>query len=332
MKPASVAVVLAALAVPAAPPAAGAQTYLVVVSGLGGDPQFSTLFYQWGRTLVDAASRLGLPDSQVTFLAEQPARDSLRIDGPATRDDITRSLGALAARVPPEAVLVLVLLGHGSDRGSPRLSLPGPDLSAGELGQVLSAFPTQRVAVINTASASGGFVPALSARRRVVITATKSGFEQNHATFGGHFVEAFTGTAADADKNERVSLLEAFQYARQAVRRAYEADQRLLTEHALLDDNGDGVGSETPGETAGDGVLAASVFLAPAVPALAAAGDPELQTLLARKASLEGRIAELRARRASLSTDEYDRQLEALLVDLAEVDQRIRERGSGRRP
>lgn len=311
---------------------ARAQTHLLVVSGLGGEPRFAKLFYQWGSTLVDAAARLGVPDSQLVFLAEDPSLDPRRIAGRSTRDEMGRVMRALATRATPDALIMIVMLGHGSDRGDPRLSLPGPDLSARELADMLSALPAGRVVVVNTASASGGFVSALSARGRVVVTATKSGFEQNHATFGGHFVEAFAGTEADADKDERVSLLEAFRYARQAVRGAYDSDKRLLTEHALLDDNGDGVGSEEPDATTGDGVLAAAVFLA-AVPAAAvAATDPELRGLLERKGSLERQIAELRSRRSNMSADEYDRQLEALLVELAQTDRRIHERTGTRRP
>lgn len=319
---------LAALAI-AGP--AGGQTYLLVVSGLGGEPRFAKQFFEWGCTLVDAAARLGVPDSHVVFLAEDPSLDPRRIDGRSTRDEVARVVRGLATRATPDALVMIVLLGHGSDRGDPRVSLPGPDLSARELADLLSALPAQRVVVVNTASASGGFVPALSARGRVVVTATKSGFEQNHATFGRHFVEAFTGTTADADKDERVSLLEAFRYARQAVRRAYDSEQQLLTEHAILDDNGDGAGSEEPDAAAGDGALAAAVFLAAAPPAVAAT-DPELRGLLQRKGTLERQIADLGSRRSTMSADEYDRQLEALLVELAQTDQRIRERTGERRP
>lgn len=323
------ATVVALVALVLATPVA-AQTHLVVVSGLGGEPRFGTQFHEWGRTLVDAAARLGVPDSQIVFLAEDPSRDPGRISGRSTRDEVARALSAVGSRATPDALVMIVLLGHGADRGEPRLSLPGPDLTARELADLLSAIPARRVVVVNAASASGGFVPALSAKGRVVVTATKSGFERNHATFGRHFVEAFAGAAADADKDERVSLLEAFRYARQAVRRAYETEKQLLTEHAILDDNGDSVGSEEPDGSSGDGVLAAAVYLAPAPAAVVAANDPELQVLLQRKGALERQIAELRSRRSELSADEYDRRLEELLVELAQTDQRIRERAPER--
>jgi hypothetical protein len=301
---------------------------LLIVSGLGGDAHYSRVFYEWGASLADAASKLGVPGTNIFFLSENPAGDR-RVAGAPTRDEIRRILSALGGRAGRGSALWVVLIGHGSDRGEPRLSLPGPDLSARELDSMLGAFSEWKVAVINTTSASGGFLPVLSRAGRVVITATRSGFEQNQTIFPKFFVEAFAGSGADLNKDGKVSLLEAFVYARNGVRRYYEADQRLLTEHAMLDDSGDGTGTYEPSEFEGDGALAARMFLDAGV-APAAVADAELGALLSRKDSLEARIAELRSLRGAMAEEEYERQLEELLVELALVDRAIRERG-GRR-
>ncbi|GIW51227.1 MAG: hypothetical protein KatS3mg081_0582 [Gemmatimonadales bacterium] len=320
------AAVACGLVLAAAAPCAG-QTHLVIVSGLGGDPQYTEAFYQWGAALADAASKLGVPDTNIFFLAENPERDR-RIAGAPTREEVARVLSRLEGKVQGQrSALWIVLIGHGSDRGEPRLSLPGPDLSARELGQMLERFSGARVAVINTASASGGFLPVLSRPGRVVVTATRSGFEQNQTLFPKFFSEAFSGTGADLDKDGRISLLEAFVYARESVRRYYEADQRLLTEHAMLDDDGDGAGTDQPSESEGDGVLAARMFLDAGVLPEAMVADAELAALLARKDSLEARIAELRSVRGAMAQGEYEKRLEELLVELALVDRAIRERG-----
>ncbi|HXV86752.1 MAG TPA: hypothetical protein VD793_08645, partial [Gemmatimonadales bacterium] len=246
MRTAARVVLAAGLCLSGAGPVAAAQTHLVLVRGLAGEEAYAARFHQWAGTLRETALRLGLPDSHITYLAEDPARDRAAISGPATRDGLAAALRRVAERSPGEATVMLVLLGHGSDRGEPRFSVPGPDLTASDLDTLLAALGTRRVAVVNATSASGGFVPALSAPGRVVVTATRSGFEQNAPTFGGYFVEAFGSPAADLDKDQRVSLLEAFQYARAQVARVYQADGRLLTEHAMLDDNGDGKGSSEP--------------------------------------------------------------------------------------
>ena len=132
------------------------------------------------------------------------------------------------------------------------------------------------------------------------------------------------------DKDERVSLLEAFRYATGEVRRRYERDNEMLTEHALLDDDGDGEGSLEPSPDGPDGALANRFFLAlaPAALAGATADDPAVAALLVRKGEVEDGIAALRARRDEMEEEEYDAQLETLLVELAGINRAIREAGT----
>ncbi len=313
-----------------------AQTYVLVVSGVGGDPQFTERFTRWGTDVVEAArQRLAVPEANVTFLAEHPERDA-RINGPATKERLEGALREIGERAGPRADVVLVLFGHGSDReGEPRFNLVGPDVTARELATWLAALQAGHVVVVNSASASGAFVPALAGPGRIVVTATKSGFERNATQFGEYFVRALTGGAAgnaDTDKDGRLSVLEVFDYARREVVRAYEQEKRLLTEHALLDDDGDGKGSPEPGATGGDGALAASVFLTAARTAVAAdTADPEVKRLYARRDSLERTVVELRGQRSSMALEAYERELEALLVELATTNRAVRER-EGRRP
>jgi hypothetical protein len=315
---------------------ASGQTYVVVVSGVGGDPEYSNRFLQWGVATVEAArQRLGLPDSNITFLAEEPERDQ-RVSGPATKARFQAALEAIGRRAGPSADLLLVLFGHGSDReDDPRFNLVGPDVTAAELNTWLSALTMRHIVVVNTSSASGGFVPALAGPGRIVIAATKSGFERNATQFGGYFAKALgadPADGADTDKDGRLSVLEAFTYARREVTRAYEHDQRLLTEHAILDDDGDGKGSTDPGLGGGDGAVAAAVFLtSTGAVAASTTADPELRRLYALRDSLERRVAELRAAKSTMATDVYERTLEDTLVQLATTTRAIRER-EARRP
>lgn len=313
---------------------AEAQGYLVVITGIGGDPHTGRTFHQWASALAAAAPRLGLPDSHVIYLGDDPTLDPGRIAARSTKANVEVALRGVAGRVRAGDQVVVVLIGHGSERqGEPRFNLPGPDITAAEFAALLSTLPTERVAFVNTTSASGGFLPVLSAPGRAVVTATKSGFERNQTRFPQYFVDAVTGDGADTDKDARVSLLEAFIYARREVARAYETEDRLLTEHAMLDDNGDGEGSAEPGREAADGALAGTILLAGAQPAAAATHDPELERLYGKRADLERRLAALRQRKAELAPDEYERQLEELLVELAMTGRAIRAReAKGREP
>jgi hypothetical protein len=274
-----------------------------------------------------------VPESSIIYLAENPARDPARMRGPSTKAAIEQTLGALAARVRPGDQLFILVIGHGSAQGDEaRVSLPGPDITAADFARLLKRFAAQKVAFVNAASASGGFLSALSGANRAIVTSTKSGMERNESIFARYFVQAFADNVADVDKDGRVSLLEAYTYARREVARAYEADSRLLTEHAQLDDNGDGVGSAEPdgrSEGRSDGALARTLFLTGG-PAAVASSDPRLAPLYAERRDLESRIAALKARKASMDSTAYEQELEKLLVALAQKNQAIRaaERGN----
>ena len=313
----------------AAPP----RAQVLIVSGLGGAPEYSQLFREQAERLIEALrERFGVAEESIVWLAEDAAI-SPRASGRATLEAVEREVLAMATRAGPADPALILFLGHGSGGGQEsRLNLPGPDLSGETLSVWLSAFTTQTVAVVNAASASGGFVPAMAGDRRIVVTATRSPRERDHSHFGGFFVDAFALDDADVDKDERVSLLEAFSYATGEVQRRYESENEMLTEHALLDDDGDGEGALEPTAEGPDGALANRFFLAaaPAAVAQAAADDPELAALLADKQRVEDAIAALRGRRAELSEDEYDDRLEALLVELAGINRALRDRGGAR--
>lgn len=314
-----------------APAHAAGQGHLLVVSGLGGEARYTEWFRDWGAALVDAAvERYGMPPENVTFLAESTDLDPERVSGRSTKAEVEAAFETLARRSRPGEAVFVVLMGHGAVGGQgARINLPGPDLTAVEWAALLDRLDGRRVAFVNTASSSGAFLEAVAAPERVVVTATKSGMERNEAVFGRHFAAAFAGDGADTDKDGRVSLLEAFVYARAETAREYEDDNKLLTEHAVLDDDGDGRGAEE--FTAdGEGRLARLLFLGdPAAARAGADASPELRAALGQKRNLEGRLAELRARRESMDPAAYQAALEDLLVAIAEVDEEIRRLGGG---
>lgn len=298
------------------PRVAAAQSHLLVVSGLSGEPQHAEQFHAWSMAMITAASnRFDVPEDRITYLAEKPERDRARIDGASTRANIDAALGRIAERAGPSDRILILLIGHGSsDRQSSRINLPGPDLTATELSTMLGRFPTQQVAVVNAASASGAFQEPLVARNRTVITATKSGMEQNETVFARFFVDAFAGNGADADKDGQVSVLEAYDFATAEVERFYKADNRLQTEHSVL---------------GGDREIARAFRLAGGA-AASAASSPEIRSLVAEKQALEARVQALTARKSEMEEGVYQQELERLLLDLARKNQEIRRKeGSG---
>ena len=309
------------------PGVAGAQTYLVVVTGLSGEPAYAKAFHEWATTLTGAAeARLGVPRANVYTLAE--TADAATQTERATKPNLERVLRDVVAKAESNAVVWVILIGHGSaDNGPARFNLPGPDVAATEFAGWLTAFTTQRLVVINAASASSDWIPALSGARRVVMTATRSPAESYATEFPRFLAAAFADDGADTDKDGRLSALEVFDYARRQTAGLYETAHRLATEHALLDDNGDGKGSETPSATQGDGSAAALVYLNPPRTVAGAPTDSALRGLYATRDSLQQLIADLRARKGMTDSTAYRAELDRLLLDLARAGQAIRARG-----
>jgi hypothetical protein len=228
----------------------------------------------------------------------------------------------------PAAPLWLVLIGHGTfDGKTARFNLRGQDVSAGELKAWLAPLESQ-IAVINCASCSGPFLAELTGPNRVIITATKSGHEYNFAHFGEYLSAAIAEPVADLDKDDQTSLLEAYLLASSRLREFYAKEGRLATEHPLLDDNGDKLGTpaewfqglrvvkQTKSGAAVDGNLARQFVL------VRSTREEKLPAeVRAKRDELERQLAELRQRKGMLSEAEYFAQLEPLLVEISQLSQ-----------
>lgn len=293
--------------------------FAVIISGISGEELYTKNFGKWTGDLRAALiERLGFAEEQVIVLTEKPTDKERRAAAAEVRQVFTELRNALK----PDQQLFIFFIGHGSfvDKVA-KFNLVGPDLSANDYAQLLNNLPTRNVVIVNTASASGEFVKPLSGKGRIVITATRSGMEQNATRFAEHFIAALGNPEADADKNGRVSVLEAFEYATKLTNGHYEQKGVLVTEHALLDDNGDGTGHQKA--EAGDGVLAKTTYF-DSLPQQQAGGDPALAKSFGERLRLEGEIEQLKARKAQMSEDEYDAALEKLLIELAKLNQGIK--------
>ena len=143
---------------------ASAQTpHLLVIVGLAGDPEFSEPYSKWGAALVDAATtRYGIPKGQVIYLHEKPETDAKLITGRSTREEIVKAFDKLAGASAEDTIFV-VLIGHGTfDGKAAKFNLPGPDMTAAEFEPLLKRLAPRRLVLVNTASASGPFIEALS--------------------------------------------------------------------------------------------------------------------------------------------------------------------------
>jgi hypothetical protein len=253
---------------PAVEPGTGRALILV---GLPGDAEHEKLFAgiarQWRDWLVDG---MGFRPDDVRVLFGRDGKEGLA-RGPATRKAIEREMAGLKEALRPRDRLWVFFLGHGDYDGErASLHLSGPDLHGDELGKLFADIKCQEQVFWMTNSASGWFVRPLSARGRIVIAATAADAEYNETEFPQALadVSRLPREKLDENKDGKVSVLEVYRSTVKAVEARFAADKRVPTEHAQLDDNGDGVGTEDPVVEAGagkkptaDGALAAKTIL-----------------------------------------------------------------------
>jgi hypothetical protein len=249
------------------------------------------------------------------------------LSGPqATRVAVAKAFGTLATQAGADDTVMIVLFGFGTFDGNvAKFNLPGPDMTPQDFAPLLAHIRSKRIVFVNTASSSAPFVETLSAPGRVIIAAAQPG--QHYATlFGGPFVDAFADPAADTDHDGKVSVLEAFRYAKTQVAAQYQHDGWMQSENAILDDNGDKQGSEDPGPQAKEGPRAAVLSLG-SINQQALPADPKLRALYTERQDLERRIDSLKLMKDSMDPAKYEQELEDLATQLALKTRQIKDAG-----
>ena len=289
--------------------------FAVIINGAGGEAVYAKQFEEWTRQLSSVlAAKLGFDAKQLTVLKG------------ATAEDVKRTFTTLKTQLDANNVVYVFFIGHGSfDGKESKFNLVGPDLSATEYNALLSSLPTHRIVVFNMSSASGEFIKSLSAKGRIVVTATRSGQDTNATRFPGFLIAALNARDADTDQDGHTSVLEAFVYANRLTADFYKQAGRLATEHAMFDDNGDGVGREKLEQ--GEGLLARATYL-DSLSTDEAAASAATGRLLKERTRLEGEIEQLIARKGNMAEAEYEANLERLFIELAKVNRSIRQAGS----
>jgi hypothetical protein len=291
--------------------AAHATTFYVTISGLGGEPDYEQRFKMWSEDIDSSLKRAG-GDANVTIL-QAP-----------TREQVRAKLNELTKQVKPSDGFVLMLVGHGTFDGTDyKFNVPGPDITGADLAGLLDRVPATRQLVVNMTSASGGSIEALRRPNRIVICATKTGTEKNATVFARYWAEALRDPAADADKNESVSALEAFRFAQRKTTESFDTQKRLTTEHSVLEDTGKGEGERNPTTENGEGKLAAAFAVVRLGANAAAANDPAKRPLLERKEQLEQAIDKLKYEKAAMPAELYKQQLTQLLLELAKTQEAL---------
>jgi hypothetical protein len=272
-----------------------ASTVTVVISGLGGNQQYTEQFNQYATSIAEEARRVAASPQDVILVRGDSAKKNV----------IVSLLENLPVSNSPE-VFVMYLIGHGSiDNQQFKFNIPGPDITGEELAEALANLNASQQLVVISSSASGAMLETLAAPNRVVITATKNGKEKNAVRFTEYMVNALTDTAADLNKNESISAQEMFSYAQSATENYYTKEKLLAPEHARI-----------------AGELADQIEVA-RYGVLLEKKDDIAPALLARRQSLSNEINSLKTRKDKVDEDTYFDTLQELMLELADIQRSI---------
>jgi hypothetical protein len=192
---------------------ATAKPTVVVAVGAPGEPEFAEQFREWSERWRAVATKA---DAEFELIGDGD-------DSNASDHEQIQSLLAKEVQHGSDP-LWLILIGHGTfDGQSAKFNLRGQDLTADDLGEWLDRC-NRPLAIIDCSAASAPFLNRLSKDNCIVITATKSGEEQNFAHFGQYLVAAIAEERADIDKDGQVSLLEAYLIACRDLEEYYKQD------------------------------------------------------------------------------------------------------------
>ncbi len=290
-----------------APPVNAADHFLIL-SGLGGEDSYEAAFdAQVGRMRESALN-----------LVNDPAQLQVLSGERASLENIRMAFARLSRDLRPGDRLMVFLVGHGTYDGQDyKFNIPGPDLTGSELNQLLDSLPAREQLIAVMTSASGAVLESLAGEQRLVITATRSGFQRNAPVFGHFWATGLSADAADSNRNELITAAELFSFTADQVARHYQSDALLATEHAQISDP----------ELAERFVVARIGLL----------GRSSLSrvtsSLLEQRTAVEARIQELMASRGQYSEGDYFDRLESLMLELGQVQRRIdQELGADRAP
>lgn len=190
---------------------------------------------------VDADSDQESNDSSI-----EPSAIALAM--PATKEIISAELQNLKTTITENDRLFVIVIGHTHfENGLAWLNLHGPDVQQKEFAAMFEGIAAKEQVFVITNPCSGYYIKPLSRPGRVIISATESDLEVNE-TLCPHALADMLSEAPlaewDLDADKHLSLFEFYIVLCRGVADRYVDETLIATEHAQLDDNADGKGTE----------------------------------------------------------------------------------------
>lgn len=225
-----------------------------IFNGLPGDEEHHQFFEKNLAAIRKAfTNRFQIPAENISILYGPKEAGYLNT---ASRENVLTELEKIVqhSQKPDASPVWIIFHGHANRiPGGANLNLPGPDLSSKDIARALHKFSTESTLVIlATTAASSDFLRDLSGPGRIVIAANSPKDPVSEPDFPLGLSMALASAELDADKDNLVSVLELFRACKQQILSLYESQGYMVREHAQLDGNGDGRGTQRPASEDGD--------------------------------------------------------------------------------
>ncbi len=230
--------------------------WLLLCCGLPGDNGHRERLTGACEKIYTAAEPvLGVNHAQLRVLAGDKAmQTALQKEGRkveiCTRESVIAATQTLSEQALPDDECWIMLLGHSHlYDGSSQFNVQGKDFDQTEFAAWVSTLRSQQQVFLLTMPVSGFWIKPLTNDSRIIITATEAdleftGTEMPYALADVLAGEAETQKLEDVDGDGNLSILDLYLAVSLETDNRFKSLDRLPTEHAQLDDNGDGRGSE----------------------------------------------------------------------------------------
>jgi hypothetical protein len=219
-----------------------------IFNGTPGDDEHHEFYEANLQSLrTSLTQRFAVPMTTITVLY---GPKSAGYDGPCTREALLAELAKVVAHTKTAGAgpAWIILEGHANPvPGGAMFNLPGPDVSMREMGDALKeCSPQVPLVVLGTTTVSTDMMKRMSGPGRYIITASSAGDKESETEFPRALAQALAADASDANHDGVLSLTELFLATYEGVLAIYKKADFIVTEHAQLDGNGDGKGTQRP--------------------------------------------------------------------------------------
>ena len=225
----------------------------LIICGHPGDEEHQTAFAASIHSIRDSlVTRFGFQKQLIRLQFGQIESADSAIDdadGGASKEEIEAAVRQLVQESRPEDAAWVIVMGHAHHDGRRSfINLPGPDLQLEDFAKLFHDLPCREQIILATTPASGYVLKPIARKGRIVISATQNDLELNETLFHVSLAKVLAAITLedqyDVDNDGRLSWFDLYIAVVRDVAQQYVDDMLISTEHALMDDNGDGRGTE----------------------------------------------------------------------------------------